>query len=75
MKFSIKPYLSQRHSVATNSIVSPAYYAHLSAFRARLYMELEILDSGSMTSGGDAGSGDGDAVFIWWSITSLQKTT
>ena len=70
MKFSIKPYLSQRHSVATNSVVSPAYYAHLSTFRARLYMELEILDSGSMTSGGAAGSGDADAVLIWYVCVS-----
>ncbi|GMY33253.1 Protein argonaute 1A, partial [Fagus crenata] len=67
MKFSIKPYLSQRHSVAINSVVSPAYYAHLSAFRARLYMELEISDSGSMTSGDATGNADADAVFIWWS--------
>ena len=66
MKFSIKPYLSQRHSVAINSVVSPVYYAHLSAFRARLYMELEISDSGSMTSGAAAGSGDADAVFMWY---------
>ncbi|CAL5184870.1 unnamed protein product [Lathyrus oleraceus] len=33
------------------SIVPPAYYAHLAAFRARFYMEPETSDSGSMTSG------------------------
>ncbi|GAB2268808.1 argonaute 1B [Dionaea muscipula] len=33
------------------SIVPPAYYAHLAAFRARFYMEPENSDSGSMTSG------------------------
>ncbi|PSR96508.1 Protein argonaute 1B like [Actinidia chinensis var. chinensis] len=32
------------------SIVPPAYYAHLAAFRARFYMEPETSDSGSMTS-------------------------
>ncbi|KAI5055294.1 hypothetical protein GOP47_0030439 [Adiantum capillus-veneris] len=32
------------------SIVPPAYYAHLAAFRARFYMEPES-DSGSLTSG------------------------
>jgi hypothetical protein len=64
MKFSIKPYLSQRHSVTTNSVASPSYYAHLSAFRAHLYMELEISDSGSMTSGATARNADADAVFI-----------
>eukprot|EP00250_Pteridium_aquilinum_P018093 c23937_g1_i1 orf=231-3842(+) len=37
------------------SIVPPAYYAHLAAFRARFYMEPES-DSGSLTSGvGPAG--------------------
>ncbi|CAK8538743.1 unnamed protein product [Lathyrus sativus] len=33
------------------SIVPPAYYAHLAAFRARFYMEPEISDGGSMPSG------------------------
>ncbi|CAL9127759.1 unnamed protein product [Musa acuminata var. zebrina] len=33
------------------SIVPPAYYAHLAAFRARFYMEPETSDSGSMVSG------------------------
>ncbi|KAJ0965427.1 hypothetical protein J5N97_026565 [Dioscorea zingiberensis] len=33
------------------SIVPPAYYAHLAAFRARCYMEPETSDSGSMASG------------------------
>ncbi|CAM6009780.1 unnamed protein product [Sphagnum balticum] len=33
------------------SIVPPAYYAHLAAFRARFYMEPEASDSGSLTSG------------------------
>ncbi|CAI9766500.1 unnamed protein product [Fraxinus pennsylvanica] len=40
------------------SIVPPAYYAHLAAFRARFYMEPETSDSGSMTSGA-AGRGAG----------------
>uniref|UniRef100_A0A7N0U3U9 Argonaute 1 n=1 Tax=Kalanchoe fedtschenkoi TaxID=63787 RepID=A0A7N0U3U9_KALFE len=33
------------------SIVPPAYYAHLAAFRARFYMDPENSDSGSMASG------------------------
>nr|CAB3487954.1 unnamed protein product [Digitaria exilis] len=33
------------------SIVPPAYYAHLAAFRARFYMEPDTSDSGSMASG------------------------
>ncbi|KAJ7570729.1 hypothetical protein O6H91_01G133100 [Diphasiastrum complanatum] len=33
------------------SIVPPAYYAHLAAFRARFYMDPENSDSGSLTSG------------------------
>ncbi|KAI5433160.1 protein argonaute 1 [Lathyrus oleraceus] len=33
------------------SIVPPAYYAHLAAFRARFYMEPETSDSGSIASG------------------------
>ncbi|XVF53694.1 hypothetical protein PTKIN_Ptkin05aG0119300 [Pterospermum kingtungense] len=41
------------------SIVPPAYYAHLAAFRARFYMEPETSDSGSMTSGTAAGRGGG----------------
>ncbi|XP_043695109.1 protein argonaute 1-like [Telopea speciosissima] len=44
------------------SIVPPAYYAHLAAFRARFYMEPETSDSGSMTSGAAAaraGAGSG----------------
>ncbi|KAF7124999.1 hypothetical protein RHSIM_Rhsim12G0136400 [Rhododendron simsii] len=39
------------------SIVPPAYYAHLAAFRARFYMEPETSDSGSMTSAAAAGRG------------------
>lgn len=39
------------------SIVPPAYYAHLAAFRARFYMEPDTSDSGSMTSGAAAGRG------------------
>ncbi|AQK95703.1 argonaute1 [Zea mays] len=34
------------------SIVPPAYYAHLAAFRARFYMEPDTSDSGSMASRG-----------------------
>ncbi|KAK4394914.1 protein argonaute 1B [Sesamum angolense] len=41
------------------SIVPPAYYAHLAAFRARFYMEPETSDSGSMTSSAVAGRGAG----------------
>jgi len=43
------------------SIVPPAYYAHLAAFRARFHMEPETSDSGSMTSGapGSRGMGPG----------------
>ncbi|XP_024534515.1 protein argonaute PNH1 [Selaginella moellendorffii] len=37
------------------SIVPPAYYAHLAAFRARFYMEPETSDSGSLTSGAGPG--------------------
>ncbi|AQK45505.1 argonaute1b [Zea mays] len=33
------------------SIVPPAYYAHLAAFRARFYMEPDTSDSGSLASG------------------------
>ncbi|KAL9224351.1 hypothetical protein vseg_000394 [Gypsophila vaccaria] len=43
------------------SIVPPAYYAHLAAFRARFYMEPETSDSGSMASGA-AGGGRGGGV-------------
>uniref|UniRef100_A0A1D1XWX4 Protein argonaute 1A n=1 Tax=Anthurium amnicola TaxID=1678845 RepID=A0A1D1XWX4_9ARAE len=39
------------------SIVPPAYYAHLAAFRARFYMEPETSDSGSMASASAAGRG------------------
>ncbi|GER56724.1 argonaute 1 [Striga asiatica] len=39
------------------SIVPPAYYAHLAAFRARFYMEPETSDSGSMTSSAVGGRG------------------
>ncbi|VFQ92884.1 unnamed protein product [Cuscuta campestris] len=39
------------------SIVPPAYYAHLAAFRARFYMDPETSDSGSMTGGAAAGRG------------------
>ncbi|KAJ4746619.1 Argonaute family protein [Rhynchospora pubera] len=39
------------------SIVPPAYYAHLAAFRARFYMEPETSDSGSMASGTATGRG------------------
>ncbi|KAL2555325.1 Protein argonaute 1 [Forsythia ovata] len=41
------------------SIVPPAYYAHLAAFRARFYMEPETSDSGSMTIGAGGGRGAG----------------
>uniref|UniRef100_A0A1J3K2H6 Protein argonaute 1 n=1 Tax=Noccaea caerulescens TaxID=107243 RepID=A0A1J3K2H6_NOCCA len=41
------------------SIVPPAYYAHLAAFRARFYMEPETSDSGSMASGSMARGGGG----------------
>ncbi|XP_028793138.1 protein argonaute 1-like isoform X1 [Neltuma alba] len=41
------------------SIVPPAYYAHLAAFRARFYMEPETSESGSMTSGAAAARGVG----------------
>ncbi|KAK2991581.1 hypothetical protein RJ640_025880 [Escallonia rubra] len=44
------------------SIVPPAYYAQLAAFRARFYMEPKTSDSGSITSGaagGRAGMGLG----------------
>ncbi|KAG8378646.1 hypothetical protein BUALT_Bualt07G0007000 [Buddleja alternifolia] len=43
------------------SIVPPAYYAHLAAFRARFYMEPETSDSGSMTSSAVTGRGGGGA--------------
>ncbi|CAK9164364.1 unnamed protein product [Ilex paraguariensis] len=41
------------------SIVPPAYYAHLAAFRARFYMEPETSDSGSMTSEARGGFASG----------------
>ncbi|KAK4800022.1 hypothetical protein SAY86_025387 [Trapa natans] len=43
------------------SIVPPAYYAHLAAFRARFYMEPETSDSGSMISGPPGRGGPGAA--------------
>ncbi|GAB4850453.1 argonaute 1 [Ancistrocladus abbreviatus] len=43
------------------SIVPPAYYAHLAAFRARFYMEPETSDCGSMTSGAAAAGVRGGA--------------
>ncbi|KAL1568351.1 argonaute 1B [Salvia divinorum] len=43
------------------SIVPPAYYAHLAAFRARFYMEPETSDCGSMTSGPVPGRGGAGA--------------
>ncbi|KAL5721684.1 argonaute 1B [Ranunculus cassubicifolius] len=39
------------------SIVPPAYYAHLAAFRARFYMEPDASDSGSLGSGAVSGRG------------------
>ncbi|GJR92071.1 argonaute 1-like protein [Tanacetum coccineum] len=39
------------------SIVPPAYYAHLAAFRARFYMEPDTSDSGSMISGAPSRGG------------------
>lgn len=39
------------------SIVPPAYYAHLAAFRARFYMDRDTSDSGSTTSGVSGGRG------------------
>ncbi|XP_022997812.1 protein argonaute 1-like [Cucurbita maxima] len=39
------------------SIVPPAYYAHLAAFRARFYMEPETSDIGSISSDAAAGRG------------------
>jgi eukaryotic translation initiation factor 2C len=41
------------------SIVPPAYYAHLAAFRARFYMEPDTSDSGSMISSAQGGRGVG----------------
>ncbi|VAI94081.1 unnamed protein product [Triticum turgidum subsp. durum] len=38
------------------SIVPPAYYAHLAAFRARFYMEPDSSDSGSISSARKSGS-------------------
>ncbi|GMH14101.1 hypothetical protein Nepgr_015942 [Nepenthes gracilis] len=43
------------------SIVPPAYYAHLAAFRARFYMEPDTSDSGSTTSGAVGAAGRGGA--------------
>ncbi|GFP86048.1 protein argonaute 10 [Phtheirospermum japonicum] len=39
------------------SVVPPAYYAHLAAFRARFYMEPEVPENGS--GGGQGGKGGG----------------
>ncbi|CAI9268399.1 unnamed protein product [Lactuca saligna] len=45
------------------SIVPPAYYAHLAAFRARYYMEgAELSDSGSSHGGGAGGRATRDRV-------------
>ncbi|KAF8039529.1 hypothetical protein BT93_B1907 [Corymbia citriodora subsp. variegata] len=44
------------------SIVPPAYYAHLAAFRARYYIEGDESDAGS--SGGGRGTTEGTAVAI-----------
>ncbi|VAI68922.1 unnamed protein product [Triticum turgidum subsp. durum] len=41
------------------SIVPPAYYAHLAAFRARFYMEPDTSDSGSVASGARGGPPQG----------------
>ncbi|KAG6752793.1 hypothetical protein POTOM_042831 [Populus tomentosa] len=43
------------------SIVPPAYYAHLAAFRARFYMEPETSDSESIASGMAGGRGGAGA--------------
>ncbi|KAK7345915.1 hypothetical protein VNO77_16531 [Canavalia gladiata] len=40
------------------SVVPPAYYAHLAAFRARFYMEPDLQENGS-SGGGGSGSGSG----------------
>lgn len=40
------------------SVVPPAYYAHLAAFRARFYMEPEIQESGSAGSKGSSRTGE-----------------
>ncbi|KAI4317903.1 hypothetical protein L6164_025732 [Bauhinia variegata] len=37
------------------SVVPPAYYAHLAAFRARFYMEPEVQENSSSGSGGSPG--------------------
>ncbi|XP_031476347.1 protein argonaute 10-like [Nymphaea colorata] len=38
------------------SVVPPAYYAHLAAFRARFYMEPDAMDNGSTPGGRSSGS-------------------
>ncbi|KMZ67758.1 Protein argonaute 1A [Zostera marina] len=43
------------------SIVPPAYYAHLAAFRARFYMEPDNSDTGSMTTAAAPGGRGGPA--------------
>ncbi|XVF63037.1 hypothetical protein PTKIN_Ptkin09bG0056400 [Pterospermum kingtungense] len=40
------------------SVVPPAYYAHLAAFRARFYMEPEMQENGSTGGGGGGGTGN-----------------
>ncbi|XP_019449897.1 PREDICTED: protein argonaute 10-like [Lupinus angustifolius] len=42
------------------SVVPPAYYAHLAAFRARFYMEPDLQENGS-SGGGSAGHGGSKA--------------
>ncbi|CAL8999746.1 unnamed protein product [Prunus brigantina] len=46
------------------SIVPPAYYAHLAAFRARYYIEGEYSDVASTTAGSTSGGGGGSSVLI-----------
>lgn len=41
------------------SVVPPAYYAHLAAFRARYYMEPEMSEGGSLSNGRSAAAGGG----------------
>ncbi|GLJ44154.1 hypothetical protein SUGI_0921230 [Cryptomeria japonica] len=42
------------------SIVPPAYYAHLAAFRARYYMEPDMSDNGSLSTGTGNGNAHGN---------------
>ncbi|PQQ14114.1 protein argonaute 5 [Prunus yedoensis var. nudiflora] len=46
------------------SIVPPAYYAHLAAFRARYYIEGEYSDVASTTAGSTSGGGGSSSVLI-----------